>query len=210
MLVILDLDYTLLDTSAFKRALTASLEPLGVSSDEFFETYGIVAHAIPGKHGYSFEAQAKVLHEKYGYDEAEVLKRLTSVYDILPSFLYPDSVPFLEFLKERGIPAVLFTWANPEHQQAKVRSLGVEELLAGVIITSEAKESAELDLAAPEREWVFINDNPHELCDLALRYPQAKMIRITRPDGKTFPPEDDVPGVPTFKTLDDVRTHLGL
>lgn len=208
MLVILDLDYTLLDTTAFKRALIASLEPMGVSSDEFFETYGIVAHAIPGKHGYSFEAQAKVLHEKYGYDEAEVLKRLTSVYDILPSFLYPDSTPFLEFLKEKGIPAVLFTWANPEHQEAKVKNLRIEQYLSKIIITNEAKGTAELDLGVPESEWVFINDNPRELRDLAARYPAARMIRIVRPDGKKFSPEEDMLDVPTFESFERVKLLL--
>lgn len=210
MLAILDLDYTLLDTTAFKRALTASLEPLGISSDEFYETYGTVAHAIPGQHGYSFEAQARLLREKYGHDELEVFKRLSSVYDILPSFLYPDSIPFLELLKEKGIPAVLFTWANPEHQAAKVKHLHIEPYLAKVIITSEDKGAAALDLDAPESAWVFINDNPRELRSLAARYPGATMIRIVRPDGKQFPPEEGAPDVPTFATLDEVREHLGL
>lgn len=210
MLAILDLDYTLLDTTAFKRALTASLEPLGVTTDQFFETYGVVAHAIPGQHGYSFEAQAKLLHEKYGYDEAEGLRRLTSVYEILPSFLYPDSLPFLKFLKEKHVPAVLFTWANPEHQEAKVKGLGIGSYLTKVVITSEAKGTADLELSEPQGEWVFINDNPNEIRALAARYPEARMIRIKRADGKKFPPEEDVLDVPTFSTLEEARTQLGL
>lgn len=210
MLVILDLDYTLLDTTAFKRALTASLEPLGVTTDQFYDTYGTVAHAVPGQHRYSFEAQAKLLHEKFGYSEADVLTRLQSVYEILPSFLYPDSVPFMQSLVAKHIPAVLFTWANPEHQAAKVKSLGIEQYLAQVIITSEDKGTAELDLPAPQSEWVFINDNPNELRALAARYPHATMIRITRPDGKKFPPEEDVLDVPTFATLAAVGESLGI
>lgn len=210
MLLILDLDYTLLDTTAFKKALTASLDPLGVTHEQFYDTYGTVAHAIPGRHSYSFEAQAKFLHEKYGFDEVEVLRRLTSVYDILPRFLYPDTVPFLALLKEKGISAVLFTWANPTHQEAKVKNLGIESYLSKVIITSEDKGTAELDLPDPESAWVFVNDNPNEIRALAARYPESQMIRIVRAYGKTFPPEEDVLDVPTFSTLDDVREHLGL
>ena len=208
MLAILDLDYTLLDTTAFKRALTASLEPMGVTNDEFYETYGAVAHAVPGEHRYSFESQAKLLREKYGYDEAEILKRLSSVYAILPSFLYPDTLPFLEFLSAQKIPAVLFTWANPEHQQAKVKGLGIEKFLAKVVITSEAKGTAELELSAPQSEWVFLNDNPNEIRALAARYPESRAIRIKRPDGKKFPPEEDVLDVPTFATLSEAQHAL--
>lgn len=210
MLFILDLDYTLLDTTAFKRALTASLEPLGVTQDQFYDTYGTVSHAIPGQHGYSFEAQAKLLYEKYGFDEREVVTRLTSVYDILPTFLYPDVLPFLTFLAEKGISAALFTWANPTHQEAKVKNLGIEPYLSKVVITSEDKGTAELDLPGAVQDWVFVNDNPNEIRALAARFPEARTIRIKRPDGKTFPPEEDVLDVPTFASLDEVRAHLGL
>ncbi len=210
MLLILDLDYTLLDTTAFKKALTASLEPLGVTQDQFYDTYGTVSHAIPGQHSYSFEAQAQLLREKYGFDEREVVARLTSVYDILPTFLYPDVMPFLVLLKGKHIPATLFTWANPTHQEAKVKNLGIEPYLSKVIITSEDKGTAELDLPGPASAWVFVNDNPNEIRALAARYPASQMIRIKRADGKAFPPEEDVLDVPTFTTLDDVREHLGL
>jgi FMN phosphatase YigB (HAD superfamily) len=209
MLVILDLDYTLLDTTAFKKGLTASLESLGVTNDQFVETYNAVAHAVPGQHEYSFERQAHLLHERYGYDIEEVLRRLTDTYKILPDYLYPDTLPFLKLLKQKGIYAALFTWANPDHQEAKLRHLGIEHYLSKVIITSGAKGAAELELPAPVSEWVFINDNPIELRALAERYPEARMIRITRPDGKKFPGED-LRDVPTFTTLEEVRANLGL
>jgi methionine salvage enolase-phosphatase E1 len=68
---------------------------------------------------------------------------------------------------------------------------------------------AAASLIGPVSEWVFINDNPIELRALAERYPEARMIRITRPDGKKFPGED-LRDVPTFTTLEEVRANLGL
>jgi hypothetical protein len=119
-------------------------------------------------------------------------------------------LPFLKFLKEKHVPAVLFTWANPEHQEAKVKGLGISSYLTKVVITSEAKGTADLELSERQREWVFINDNPNEIRALAARYPEARMIRIKRADGKKFPPEEDVLDVPTFSTLEEARTQLGL
>ncbi|MEN9413115.1 MAG: hypothetical protein RLZZ342_202 [Candidatus Parcubacteria bacterium] len=210
MIVILDLDYTLLDSAAFKQRLVDNLRELGVSNEQFFETYNAVRDSVPGQHGYSFGRQADLLHETYGFDTGDVFTQLSRACEALPEFLYPDSIPFLELLKEKHIHTALLTWANRGHQEEKMRYLGISPYFAEIILTEQSKDSVELAFPAPESEWVFINDNPNELRALAARYPEAQMIRIKRPQGKPFTPAEDALDVLAFQTLEEVREYLTL
>lgn len=210
MIVILDLDYTLLDTAALKRALEASVASLGITSMQFQTTYSDTAQATPGKYDYSLIAHARLLHERFGIDEAETLARLTSALDMLPSALYADTIPFLDMLAKERIPMALLTLGNPHLQEEKVAKLGIARYFSRLFFTDGSKAEMHLDLPEPPGEWVFINDNPREIRELSVRFPDAEMIRITRPDGKEFAPEDDAVGVPNVRSLDEALPLLGL
>ncbi len=209
MLVVLDLDYTLLDTAAFRRALESSLEAHSISPAQFWETFGMIA-GLSDATSYSIERHARVLHEQTGVVAAVAEEALQKTFDALPGMLYHDSQAFLDLLRSREITTVLLTFGNTAFQHEKVKRAGIEGYFAHAIYTEEAKESIELGLSEFSGDPVFINDNPNELRALALRYPEARMIRIKRPDGKTFPPEEDVLDVPTFASLEEAQIHLGL
>ncbi len=210
MIVILDLDYTLLDTAALKRALEESMLPLGVASAQFQETYSATAQATPGKYDYSIKGHARLLHERFGIDEAAALARLTSALDMLPSALYPDSAPFLEALTHERIPMALLTLGNPRFQEEKVAKLGIAKHFSHLFFTDGSKAEIRLDLPEPSGEWVFINDNPAELRDLSVRYPDAAMIRIRRPGGKEFPPDEEALEFPRISLLGEAKPMIGL
>lgn len=209
MLLIIDLDYTLLDTSAFKARLATELGAYGVTSEQFWETFGMIA-GVSDRTSYSIARHAQVLHEQTGIDAEDAQRGLEAAFGALPGMLYPDTPVFLALLREQGVPAVLFTFGDSAFQEQKVRAALIEPYFRSHVYTEESKHLIELAFPEPEDEWVFINDNPTELRALAQRYPGARMIRIRRPDGKTFAPEDDALDVPTFPSLDEVRTHLGL
>lgn len=210
MIVILDLDYTLLDTAAVKRVLEESILPLGVSGAQFKETYADTAQATPGKYDYSLIGHARLMHERFGIDEAEALARLTRALDMLPSALYPDSLPFLERIAREGIPMALLTLGNPHLQEEKVAKLGIAKYFAHLFFTDGSKAEMHLDLPELPGEWIFINDNPAELRDLSVRYPDAAMIRIMRPGGKEFPPTQEALGFTTISSLDEALPLLSL
>jgi len=208
MIVILDLDYTLLDTAALKRSLEESVLPLGITSTQFKETYDDTAQATPGRYNYSLVAHAHLMHERFGIDEAEALARLTSALDMLPSALYPDTLPFLEKLTRERIPMVLLTLGNPRLQEEKVAKLGIAKYFSRLFFTDGSKVTVRLELSESPGEWVFINDNPGELRDLSVRYPDAAMICIKRPGGKQFSPAEEALRFTTITSLDEAASLL--
>ena len=186
MIYILDLDHTLLDTTAFKKALEESLVPLGISPEQFQETYAATTSGIAGKYDYTIERHAAQLHERCGVDEQAARERLSGALDRLPDFLFADSLPFLELLNEKSETCVLLTLGNSVFQEEKVRRLGIGKYFFNMIFTEEKKDTVTLDLPEGPAAWVFINDNPIEIRGLQTRFPEARMIRIKRPGGKSF------------------------
>lgn len=208
MTVILDLDHTLLRTSSLKGAMMEHLAPLGITPEQFKDTYDATVHAIPGQYSYDIARHALLIEEKTGVDAASAGKALFAALDTLPSMLYDDAVPFLNFLRSRKLPMVLLTMGNAAFQRAKVERLDIEQYFDDCIYTETGKETIDLEFSNPPSEWLFINDNPKELRALAARFPESAMIRIKRPDGKMFTPEDDALNVPTFSSLTEVENLL--
>lgn len=208
MHIILDLDHTLLDSVALKRKLEESIAPLGVTPEQFRDTYRATTAAIEEQYDYDIARHAQLLHEACGVDAEEVARRLHATLEGLPALVYPDSIPFLDFLRERGTPISLLTYGNATFQQEKVWLLGIASYFKNMIFTEKGKETAELHLSEPDKEWMFINDNPNEMRTLQERFPESTMLRIKRADGKQFPTEEDTLDVPTFATLDDAKQYL--
>ena len=208
MTYILDLDHTLLDTNAFKRALEASLAPLGVSREQFQETYAATVSAVEGHYDYTIAGHAKQLASVCHIEESEAMTNLAGALDQLPRFLYPDSLPFLTAIQTRGLPCVLLTFGNALFQEEKVRRLGIAHFFDKLIFTEERKDRISFSFSDDEREWVFVNDNPIEIHALAERFPQARMIRIQRPGAKTFSVEADVLELVKYSSLSEVEVLL--
>lgn len=201
MTVILDLDYTLLDTTKFKEAMEESVAPFGVTKEQFRTTYAATVAAIAGQYDYDFARHAKLLQEISGADEAELRRALEGALERLPAFLYEDSIAFLESLKDSGAHVALLTFGNAGFQEEKVRRLGIEVYFDECIYTQTGKHTVEYSFPGNEESWVFINDNPKEIRSLMELFPKSTMLRVKRENGKTFAAEDDALAVPTFATL---------
>lgn len=208
MVIILDLDRTLLDTDAFKRTLEESLVPLGVSPEQFRETYRATAGAQEGRYDYSPEAHARMLHKRYDVDEAALAAAFSGAFERLPDYLYPDAPPFLHLARERGCFVALLTLGNARFQGEKVRRLGIESYFDTLIFTAESKASMALDLPETPPRWAFVNDNPNEIRAFMTRYPESRHIRVKRPGGEIFSPDEAALAVPTYATLDEVAALL--
>lgn len=186
MTVILDLDYTLLDGMALKQGMCTALAPLGVSQEQCATTYAATVAAVPNAYDYDPARHAALLAGATGVAESDLQRALQDVFADLRPYLYPDSLPFLEFLKGTGATLVLLTLGNALHQQEKVRHAGIEDYFAEFVYAEAEKHTLPLMFAGDEQEWLFINDNPAELLALAERFPRASMLRVKRANAKTF------------------------
>ncbi|MBI3120507.1 MAG: haloacid dehalogenase-like hydrolase [Candidatus Kerfeldbacteria bacterium] len=116
MLVIFDLDYTLLDSAAFKQAMRDAVKPYGISEELFNETYKRIVTAIPDQYNYDVEQHARAMARTVTARHEEISDALKSIVTRTSEFLYPDALPNLKKLDEEGHDLVIFTWGDPEWQ----------------------------------------------------------------------------------------------
>lgn len=208
MTIILDLDHTLLNTSQLKGAMRDRVGSLGIAPEQFDSTYTATVSGDASRNNYVIARHAQLLSDATQIDVSHIERSLSDALDALPNMLYADSVPFLEFLKARALHTVLLTFGNAAFQREKVERLGIAHYFDDMIFTEAGKHEAVLSIQTQTSEWVFINDNPVELRALIARYPDSRMIRIKRPDGKAFAPADDALDVETYESLNAAQKAL--
>jgi FMN phosphatase YigB (HAD superfamily) len=202
--VILDLDHTLLNTTALKAELGLEMAELGVDAETFWNTYAKTVKSVPGQYDYDPARHAGLLASAKGVDAAEAEQRLTAVFDRAEAFLYPDVKPFLEHLRARGYKRTIFTFGNRAIQQRKIDHLHLGELLDSVIVTEQEKRTVALAFEEAERSWIFVNDNANELISLKTLFPAAHFLHLHRPNSR-YPKETGDPGTPTAEGLADMQ-----
>lgn len=207
MTYILDLDHTLLNTTALKRAMQESLRPFGGSGELFEKSYAATVSAIPGQYDYDISRHASIISEMTGADAALVRAALENVLQHIDKFLFPDAISFLQWVKEKGA-VLLLTWGNPHWQEQKVQHSSIRDMFVRCVYTEKDKHNVALAIDAPQAEWIFINDNPKEIKFMLTQYPEATHLRVKRPEGKTFPAEVDQLDVPTFASLAETKKYL--
>lgn len=96
--------------------------------------------------------------------------------------VYPDSILFLERLKEFGHKIILFTYlpkTNQEYQLQKINGSGLAKYFDTMIFTTESKHTLDIDY----KNGIFIDDNTEVLEGLSTKNP-FKLIRVRRKGNK--------------------------
>lgn len=150
----LDLDRTLFDTERAKSAIYRALE----------DTYGIAADRL---------VQERAEHYVHPHDDETyyypLFKHLESTYEIDPDeaascleeqlrgqdFLYPDAVPLLDDLEERGIRTSILTFGDVPYQQFKV---ALCEELFGMSALVTTKPKGKHIGQAPSQRSLIVDD----------------------------------------------------
>lgn len=176
MTVIFDLDYTLLDTDAFKNALCASLgitiEEFNGHSKELFSGppprhYDLHDHIryLVGPNSSSIEA----LHQAC---DDEIKKRMDK-------FLFPDSCKLVDNFINAGWDVHLMTLGSPRFQEWKVAGLhSLNSKFSKIIYVGTKKLDFLYDYFKSEDIVLLVNDNARESLEIVQSLPKLAIALV--------------------------------
>lgn len=206
---IIDFDDTLFSTHAFKKARFESLQKLGVSEEEQVETYREARNSSDGLFTYSNQRHADAL-ERRGFDGVTVMTALEETTgDRLKTFLFPDTIDFLERIKGIGEPMVLLSLGDPSFQELKVVGSGVAPYFDRRFMVQESKVhiiQELLDVGEKEEEMWFINDKVGETLLIKEKFPQLHIV--LKKSGSIPEEEYNKSNLNYFETLTQVYEYI--
>lgn len=211
---IIDFDNTLFNTTnspnSFRDVRVRELAKIGISEELYMETYFVARnHGDKNLCLYSDERHAEVLSER-GFDKQKVLEVLdkTISEDILPTYLWPDTVEFLEALKKTGQPMILFSLGDPEFQYLKIKGSGIEKYFDRVFMDSRPKREVMkeiLDFVTDNEIW-FINDRISENKEISDNFSNIKVVQKISQHNTVEDYKNS--GLPYFSTLTEIRNYI--
>ena len=210
---IIDFDNTLFNTTTdknnFREVRVRELGKLDISEELYQKTYGLARNEkMVERAMYNDERHAEVLSQ-YGFDKQKVLQVLKSTMsEKLKTFLFPDTLDFLEVLKKKGLPLILFSLGDPEFQYLKLKGCGIEHYFDRVFMTSDPKKDVmnELLKNVHEQEVWFINDKVEETVEICDTFPQIKAILKISTNSTMQEYVDS--SLPFFKTLAEINKYI--
>lgn len=168
MTVVFDLDYTLLDTVAFKEALKEAVTSLGVTPERYEETYKQIVKREGKVYDYDPGVHIEALQEDLGDPGkmAEAKARIDRVLVSTEQYLYPGAVEMVTKYKDAGVRLVLLTFGNEAWQEAKSRYSGLTQLFDRVYAVGKEKTSVLRGIALEDDEVIVVNDNGQEMKEM--------------------------------------------
>ncbi len=205
MKFLFDLDYTLLDTEAFKKALEAAVvSTQRPSVEDFRAAYGTVAEKTGMFDAESFFAELKDAFSD-DYAAAEARAAFEHVLTETERYLYPEAKELLEVLRRhKGATVDLMTFGNERWQRAKVEHSGLDQLFDEKIFTDQDKSTILRDAGSGEEKVIVVNDNGEELRRMIAAVPEYTYILKKGP--KPVPME--LASLPTAETMQELAALL--
>jgi len=203
---IIDFDDTLFDTQSFKHARMEKLLDLGVSVDDYTDSYREARNDDEGNAVYSSDRHAELL-EARGYKYEDVLDAFLEVDERMADFVCPDAEDFLDNLYDYDVPKVLLSMGAPKFQELKVTRSGVDKHfdLIRFIPKNKADVVKEL-LEGYDEKVVFINDKIKETIEVVEK--NSGVTPISKICNK-FPARDYVEsGILHFSTLTQIGEEI--
>jgi hypothetical protein len=166
--ILIDLDHTLLNNTAFKTALAESLDlsprDWSLAYEQFVRDNG------------TFEPKAFLAGVPTEQQQA-----FTHTVSAARQYLYPDALPFLAAAHEKQYRLVLVTFGNVAWQQQKLAALRLPAYVQPVP-TDTTKIAVLADYIEPDT--LLIDDNAAEVDAIVQQWPHVKAYWMTRPEGK--------------------------
>lgn len=166
--ILIDLDHTLLNNTAFKTALADSLELSAAEWDKAYEQFVLDYGTFEPK---AFLQGVSVEHRR-AFQRTVITAR---------RFLYSDSLAFLQMAHEKKYQIVLVTFGNVKWQKQKLAALRFPPFV-NTLPTDKTKISVLADYIEPAT--LLVDDNAKEIDAIVKQWPQVKAYWITRPEGK--------------------------
>ncbi len=204
---IIDFDNTLFDTTAFRIELIKIFAEFGVTKEDFIYSADLAIHGATGTHyDYTVEGQIQILQKKgYQIPTAIVLKKVKEL--LKTSFVYPDTISFLESLKEKTQKLILLTAGNTDFQMSKIYSVGIEDYFDEIVCVHNKKEEYVESVYTPHEKIFFINDKLKENLDVRNKREDIVVVTKRNPE-KNTKEELKESGIPHFETLIEILNYI--
>lgn len=203
MTIILDLDYTLLDTERFKEALADVFADCGVSGERFLQTYKETAEHNSLAYDYALGRHIELLEDELSCPVNQLRQMTEAVLANLSDYLYPDAAEFITKLRKAEFYVILLTLGNESWQQAKVEHSGLADCFDEMQFVSTDKASALERFADAQLPVFVINDNCDEV--KAMKEIEPSYSYIVKRGPKGVP--DDI-GVPVLDTFEEIFAEI--
>lgn len=172
MHIIIDFDYTLFDTNAFRNAMADVWSAYGVDR----ESYARAEEQAKVGGVYDFDRHVELLMSTA--DAVEARQRAQEVLVHCSQFLYSDALDFLE--RHAAHSLTLLSFGNPAWQRLKIDNSGISSHFKEIITTDRSK-NRDLQPFAQFPDLVIINDKGSEIDAMATVCPNATFIHVVRP-----------------------------
>ncbi|MDP3970464.1 MAG: hypothetical protein Q8P90_02090 [bacterium] len=166
--LIIDLDHTLLDTTAFKLDLAKSL---GLTSNEWADSYNRYV-----QDNNVFDARDFL----QGVDTSDQ-KKFYQVISQISKYLYPDSTQFLKQTLKDGWEVLILTFGSESWQEMKIDNMNFPN---GVKTLAVSKEKISVVKNYVKEQTVFIDDRSIEIDAVKKSFPEIKAYWMRRENGK--------------------------
>lgn len=205
---IIDFDDTLFDTEAFKQSRIKVLQEIGVSEDLFKQTYQKAYANALGINTYNDGTHATAL-ATYGFDLELVKKTLEVIKSHIKDFLFPDTLDFLQFLKQTDQKLILLSLGEANFQKMKIVGSDIEIFFDQIFTVNDIKENIIQQVVssyANEPGIWFINDKIEETKKIIQQFPRLKPILKMSP---RWPEEEyKLSLMPYFSTLSEIKEYV--
>jgi len=180
MIIIFDLDYTLLDTKRFKDGLAEVFNKENFYADhkKYFKDVRV---------NFNSEKYLAILKNEGRIDEKreqELRRGLSELFNHMDNYLFSEAENILKRLKSDGAELVLFTFGDKAWHEKKVKSLSIKKFFSHVVYEDKNKGESQYlkSLSKIDEEILMVNDNARETKEMADTIgPKAKVFLIDGP-----------------------------
>lgn len=183
MRFILDFDDTIFDLNAFRKNTYKLLSSFDVSPQDWQNAWSIMnGSKYLGKALYSIEEHANRFAKQTMFDKNAFIREYYKVHKG-QSYLFSDTVEFLEFLKKIG-QVFLLTYGDQEFQSWKIKSNQIQSFFDSIEIVSSLKAHNLKKSPDKHDPTIFIDDKAVEIDAFKKIHPSVICIKSSRPGSK--------------------------
>ena len=205
MILLFDLDHTLLDIEKFKKDKSKLFglteEENEIQGHELFKKYGI---------GYNPYKHIKFLRNSGHLKTDEDAEKIKNEFDKLikksDDYLFPGVEGTLAYLKNQGYKMMLMTFGDPQMQQPKIDGSRIKKYFEKIRYEEKDKTQNDLlrDLANSKEEVLIINDRADQ--SLAMQKAIGEQAKIFLVDGPYS--KDTEHGEKIHKSINELKDIL--
>ena len=172
----IDFDHTLFDTPKLTERMLKTISES--SKNDIIEE---CREMFNREHIYNIYELAKYFSEKYNLNEKSILRKLDDIIYNCDDLVFPDSIPFLKKLKNRGHKIYMLSYYEYElqYQYAKIAGSHLADYFDAIFVTKDLKYELDINYT----NGIFIDDKPKDIIGLYSKNPY-KVIRLRRNNHK--------------------------